>query len=101
MTMLRALLFGSAVTVCGLTAGAPNAAADFLNRHERATGMVTACSTYGHFECYKAPLRRGKFGPEMRLRGGTWIGCSGDCRDTLRKQTVDFWDEQRRSSGGR
>jgi hypothetical protein len=97
--MFRTFLLGSAVAVCGLTADASVAAADFLNRQERTTGIVTACSTYGHFECYKAPWRRGKFGPEMRLRGGTWIDCAGDCRDTLRQQTVDFWDEQKRNSG--
>ena len=33
---------------------------------------------------------------QVELPGGTWIDCSGDCRDTLRKSTTDFWDEQRR-----
>jgi hypothetical protein len=30
----------------------------------------------------------------MRLKGGTWIDCRGDCRETLREETVDFWETQ-------
>jgi hypothetical protein len=44
------------------------------------------------------PVRDGK----VRLPGGTWVDCAGgpkvslgDCRDTLRKKTVDFWYEQK------
>jgi hypothetical protein len=33
---------------------------------------------------------------QVELPGGTWIECSGDCRDAVRKATTDFWDEQRR-----
>ena len=32
---------------------------------------------------------------QVELPGGTWIDCSGDCRDAIRKATTDFWDEQR------
>ena len=27
--------------------------------------------------------------------GGRWRSCRGDCRDQLRRDTVDFWDYQR------
>jgi len=64
----------------------------------RASGVVTACSTYGHFGCYSAPTRQGRWGPQMRLRGGTWIDCEGDCEDTLRRSTIDFWDEMQRKN---
>ena len=37
-------------------------------------GKVRACSSYGN-GCYTAPVRQGKWGREMRLRGGTWIDC--------------------------
>lgn len=56
-------------------------------------GKVRACSSYGN-GCYTAPVRQGKWGREMRLRGGTWIDCRGDCRRTLREETVDFWETQ-------
>ena len=54
---------------------------------------VTACSGYGN-GCYTASVRTGRFGPEMRLKGGTWIDCRGDCRETLREETIDFWETQ-------
>lgn len=58
---------------------------------------VTACSRYGN-GCYQAPVRRTPTGFEMRLKGGTWIDCRGDCREALREETVDFWDEQSRKA---
>lgn len=60
-------------------------------------GSVTACSRYGN-GCYTAPVRQGRFGPEMRLKGGTWIDCRGSCEDALREETVDFWDTIRERS---
>lgn len=65
-----------------------------------AGGAVTACSRYGN-GCYTAPVRPGKWGPEMRLKGGTWIDCRGSCKDTLREETVDFFETLRERSGGR
>ena len=66
----------------------------------RQRGTVVACSRYGN-GCYEAPTRQGRFGPEMRLKGGTWIDCRGDCREALRQETVDFWDTQREKASGR
>jgi hypothetical protein len=57
-------------------------------------GKVTACSSYGH-KCYTAKLVRSPVGWKMRLKGGTLIDCSVTCQDTLRIQTVDFWQDQR------
>jgi hypothetical protein len=61
--------------------------------------IVTGCSRFGR-GCVSGPVRRGPYGPEVRLPGGTWYGCAGDCRDTLRAETVDFWDEHQRREGG-
>lgn len=60
---------------------------------------VTACSRYGN-GCYTAAVRKGRFGPEMRLSGGTWIDCEGSCIDTLRQKTIDFWETERENKGG-
>ena len=57
-------------------------------------GKVTACSSYGH-KCYTAKLVRSPVGWKMRLNGGTLIDCSVTCQDTLRIETVDFWQDQR------
>lgn len=62
---------------------------------------VTACSRYGK-GCLTAPVRRTRQGLEVRFPGGTWVNCSGDCREKLRDETLDFWDTHRpeHSSGG-
>ena len=57
------------------------------------TGKVTVCSRYGS-DCYTAPVIQTRLGPKLVLRGGTTIHCVGDCRDTLREKTVDFWETQ-------
>ena len=69
-------------------------------RSPMALTEVTACSRYGN-GCASAPVRTGRFGHELRLKGGTWIDCKSDCRQTLREETVDFWDTQREKNGGR
>lgn len=65
----------------------------------RGEGSVTVCSRYGN-GCTTAPVRAGRMGLEMRLKGGTWVNCMGSCKDTLREETVDFWDTQREKHGG-
>lgn len=83
----------AAVALVALTAN-PAAAA---MRARAVAGTVTACSTYGH-GCTTAPVRYLNLGPQIRLKGGPWIWCESDCRDTLRRATVDFWDDQRESA---
>jgi hypothetical protein len=73
-----------------LGAGATAPPADAGGRDK---GSIVACSRFGN-GCYRAPVRQGKWGAEMRLKGGTWIDCRGDCRETLREETVDFWETQ-------
>lgn len=34
---------------------------------------------------------------EVELPNGTWLDCGGDCAATVRKATIDFWDEQRKN----
>lgn len=60
-----------------------------------ATGRVTACSKNGHFTCESAVVSESRVGPKLRLKHGTLIDCQGDCRDTLRRATVDYWDDRR------
>lgn len=38
------------------------------------------------------PVRRGPVGWQVRLPRGTWIDCARSCAQTLRQQTVDFWE---------
>lgn len=66
-----------------------------------AADSITACSRYGK-GCITAPVRRTRQGLEVRFPGGTWINCSGDCREKLRDEHLDFWDTHRpeTSAGG-
>lgn len=37
-------------------------------------------------------IRPWRKGWQVRLPRGTWIDCVRSCSDTLRRQTVDFWE---------
>jgi hypothetical protein len=52
---------------------------------------VVAESLWGHGSI-RAPVRQGRAGLEVRLPRGTWIGCGRSCAQTLRQQTVDYWE---------
>jgi hypothetical protein len=52
---------------------------------------ITVESRYGT-GTVTAAVRQGPSGRlEVRLPGGTWIECRQSCHDTLRRETVDFW----------
>lgn len=74
---------------------APAAQGDFLTRKEIRSGRVTACSSYASFNCETARLVPSSTGTKLRLKSGSLVDCEGDCRDTLRRATVDFWHDQR------
>jgi hypothetical protein len=58
---------------------------------------VTVDSRYGH-GTVSGPVRQGSRGnAEVRLPGGTWLDCGRSCSETLRRESVDFWE----SRGGR
>jgi hypothetical protein len=56
-------------------------------------GEVVAESQFGHGSV-SAPVRPAKFGQEVRLPGGTWIDCGRSCSETLRTESVDFWENK-------
>ncbi len=73
--------------------------ADAQSRNKgRGEGVVSSCSIYGN-GCTTAPIRRAGNDYEFRLPGGTWLSCKQSCKDTLRRETVDFWDTQRENGG--
>lgn len=94
-----AVLMLTATAFASITGSNP-AMADVLSRKEKAKGFVTACSTNGHHACYTARIVSAPMGPKLRLKGGTLMDCEGDCRDALRRATVDFWDDQRERNSG-
>jgi hypothetical protein len=62
-----------------------------VRRRDAGYGYVTAESRYTS-ATITAPVRYGPHGRlEVRLPGGTWLECGLSCRDTLRRETIDFW----------
>jgi hypothetical protein len=76
-----------------LTALAPTEAA--AQRHDRRAGkdIVVAESRFGH-GTVSGPVRLTRTGREVRLPGGTWIPCGRSCSETLRVESVDFWENR-------
>jgi hypothetical protein len=60
-------------------------------------GKVTACSSV-RYDCYTAKLVKSKVGWMVRLKGGNLLHCGVTCQDTLRRSTVDFWEDLRERS---
>jgi hypothetical protein len=56
-------------------------------------GWVRAESDWGN-QTISAPVRRGRLGYEVRLPGGNWVDCRRDCAETLRVETIDFWQSR-------
>jgi len=57
-------------------------------------GYVTAESRFGH-GTVSGPVRVARAGnPEVMLPGGTWIACGRSCAETLRVESIDFWENK-------
>jgi hypothetical protein len=89
--------FANGCMVLGLAvamAGAAEAQSRRAPGYGPGQGYVTAESRYGTATVTGA-VRTGPHGrPEVQLPGGTWIECGRSCRDTLRRETVDFWQNR-------
>lgn len=88
---MKKLVMSLFTTMLTVSLVAPAATAG--ERRDRSS--VTACSKSGNQACYTAAVGEGRYGPKLRLKHGTWIDCDGDCRETLRRTTVDYWDDRR------
>jgi uncharacterized Fe-S cluster protein YjdI len=56
---------------------------------------VTVCSKKHSARCVTGQTKVYDFGKKVRLPGGTWVDCAGDCQNKLREKTVDFWYEKK------
>jgi len=83
----------AALSVLATVLGIDAAAADQRRYARGEPAFVTAESRFGHGTVSGA-VRPARFGFEVRLPGGTWIGCRRTCAETLRVETVDFWENQ-------
>jgi hypothetical protein len=62
-------------------------------------GYVVAHSRHGNGSV-SGPVRVARLGPQVRLPGGTWEYCRRSCSETLRVETVDFWEGRNSGSSG-
>jgi hypothetical protein len=65
-----------------------------------APAYVVAESQYGN-GTVSGPVRPTSLGYQVRLPGGTWIYCRMSCTETLRVETVDFWESRNRTGSDR
>lgn len=64
-----------------------------------APDYVVAESDFGN-GTIRGAVRPSRNGWQVRLPRGTWIDCVRSCSDTLRRQTVDFWESNFRDAPG-
>ena len=62
-------------------------------------GYVVAQSRHGNGSV-SGPVRMTRLGPQVRLPGGTWEYCRRSCSETLRVETVDYWEGRSDGRGG-
>ena len=87
----------------GLTAVAAHAAGAQRGYGYGPSGAsyVTAESRFGH-GTVQGPVRVARAGNrEVRLPGGIWISCSRSCAETLRVESIDFWENKGAGNTGR
>lgn len=82
-----------AVALALLAAVGSVAEAQGRRPHRPAPDHVVAESRFGH-GTVSGPVRQVRTGREVRLPGGTWIACVRSCSETLRVESVDFWENK-------
>ena len=91
--MRSSALFALAVAAIGAGATASTVSAQGYGPRGDG-GYVTAESRFGH-GVVSGPVRVGRAGNrEVRLPGGTWLSCGRSCAETLRVESVDFWENK-------
>jgi hypothetical protein len=100
MSYTRALLlagFASACAFSSITAADAGPRERYARAYGPIEGYVVAESRFGNGSV-TGPVRRGRYTYEVQMPGGTWIECRRLCSETLRVETVDFWENK---GGGR
>jgi hypothetical protein len=100
--MIHRLAVGAAAAV--FLAGAAGADASdrrtYARDHQVAPPYVVAKSAFGN-KTVKGAVRPTHLGYQVQLPGGTWIYCRMSCTETLRVETVDFWEARNRDGSER
>lgn len=62
-------------------------------KHVADAEYVIAESRFGHGTVQGA-VRPGRNGYEVQTPGGNWLECARSCSETLRVETIDFWENR-------
>jgi len=62
-------------------------------RYDDGIAFIHVESHHGKGEVI-VPVREGRFGPQVRLPGGSWVDCEITCEYTVRRLSLDFWEGQ-------
>jgi hypothetical protein len=90
---MRRSKFGAIAGAAALVALAGLAEAGARWRGGPEGSHVTAVSRHGN-GTVSGPVRPSSTGYEVRLPGGTWVGCRRSCAETLRVETVDIFENE-------
>lgn len=96
MTIMRTGLAVLTLALITTTTAPPPADATGWRRQHAAEldrGYAIARSRYGN-GTVSGPIRHTSVGPQVRLPGGTWEYCRRLCSETLRVESIDFWDSR-------
>lgn len=97
MVVNSARLAIAATLIAAALAPSHAVARDYGPKRDRGD-YVVAESRFGR-GTVSGPVRPGPIGLQVRLPGGTWIDCVRSCSDTLRRQSVDFWENNTGPAG--
>lgn len=103
---MRSRILATVPVIAALLAVAVASSADAsgirrLRSHYTPGEVIVAHSHYGNGSVTGA-VRPGRYGWQVQLPGGAWVGCRRSCEETLRVQTVDIFGDgdNTLSSGG-
>lgn len=97
MSHFRVLLLAAAASSAAVSAWAdtgPGPYRSYGRAHPRVPAYVVAESRFGNGTVTGA-VRPSRFGYQVQMPGGTWIDCRRSCSETLRVETVDFWENSK------
>lgn len=96
--MISRMILAMAFAAFGASLFAPGTANAGGRYRGHSDGVVWAESRHGNGSV-SGPVRAAREGYEVRLPGGTWVGCRRSCSETLRAEALDMWENDGRMIG--
>jgi hypothetical protein len=93
----RWFALGFAATLAAVAA-VDSVTAQGYARRGSGEGFVVADSRFGN-GTVRGAVRQTSLGRQVQLPGGGWVYCKRSCSETLRAETVDFWEAQQGPGG--